>query len=142
MSGWNAWFPWLPPSERNSEPVPWRTSSGIKLTSSGTPPRLIEPGVSYFFNQTLRQCHVFRMRYWQWVTNLTAIAVGVVVLGGILWWKRRQRPTPEKLAERHEQRRAYIVNRIRAFPPTAPPFVPRWSPEDQYALPSWAVTST
>ena len=34
------------------------------------PPRLVESGVKYFLNETLKQCHIFKERFHNWIFNI------------------------------------------------------------------------
>ena len=46
-------------------------------------PMLTEPGVKYFLNETLKQCHSFREKYNNMLFNV-ALFVGFLVILGIL----------------------------------------------------------
>ena len=50
-------------------------------------PSLIEPGVKFFLNQTLKQCHEFKNKYNNIIFNIS-LAVGFfLLLGTILLFK-------------------------------------------------------
>ena len=50
-------------------------------------PCLTEPGITYFLNESLKQCHVYRDNYYNTLINLGLFAGFLVLLGGILLYK-------------------------------------------------------
>ena len=55
--------------------------------NSGSP-RLIEPGVSYFLRETLKQCNERKFTYYSTVLNLGLLFFFVSLLGIFLMYKK------------------------------------------------------
>jgi len=45
------------------------------------PPRLVESGVKYFLNETLKQCHIFKERFHNWIFNIGLFLLFLIILG-------------------------------------------------------------
>ena len=60
-----------------------------------TKPVLTEPGVKYFLNQTLKQCHVIRNNFHNTVFNIGMFIGFLIILGLILLYKYKGRLTNE-----------------------------------------------
>ena len=58
-----------------------------------TKPVLTEPGVKYFLNQTLKQCHVIRNNFHNTVFNIGMFIGFLIILGLILLYKYKGRLT-------------------------------------------------
>ena len=50
-------------------------------------PELTEPGVKYFLNQTLKQCHIVRDNFHNSVFNMGLFIAFLLILGLILLYK-------------------------------------------------------
>ena len=61
-----------------------------------TKPVLTEPGVKYFLNQTLKQCHVVRNNFHNTVFNIGMFIGFLIILGLILLYKYKGRLTNEE----------------------------------------------
>ena len=49
-----------------------------------TKPRLIEPGVKYFLNETLKQCRIFKNKYHNLIWNISLASFFIILLGAFL----------------------------------------------------------
>lgn len=78
-------------------------------------PALIEPGVKYFLNQALKQAHAVREQFHNTIFNLGLFLAFVLLLGGILVYKYKGKPTPAELAQRNREKQQYILERIKNF---------------------------
>ena len=75
-----------------------------------TKPTLIEPGVKYFLNQTLKQCHIIKEKYNNVLFNISLFICFMLVLGGILLYKYKCRLTPHEKAEKNKEKQQYILS--------------------------------
>jgi hypothetical protein len=78
-------------------------------------PNLIEPGVSYFLNESLKQCHRFREKYNNMIFNICLFVVFLVVLCVLLLYKYRGKLTPEEIEKRETEKKQYILSKIRNY---------------------------
>lgn len=77
-----------------------------------TSPTLIEPGVKYFFNQTLKQCNVKRNNLYNTLCNLGLFAVFLGIFLSILYYKKKNKKTEAELEEEERQNQQIILSKI------------------------------
>lgn len=80
-----------------------------------TKPALTEPGVKYFLNETLKQCHKFKEKYNNYIYNLGLCLGFFIILGIILLIKYKGKPTKEELYEKEQEKQKYILERIKTY---------------------------
>lgn len=78
-------------------------------------PMLTEPGVKYFINETLKQCHAIKENYQNTVVNIMLLLVFFLVLGILLVYKYKGKLTPEEIKEKEMEKKKYILSKIRNF---------------------------
>ena len=78
-----------------------------------TKPSLIEPGVKYFLNQTLKQCHVIKNNYHNILFNLGLFIAFLLVLLFILVYKYKGRLTPFEKDQKNKEKQQYILSKIK-----------------------------
>ena len=76
-------------------------------------PLLTEPGVKYFLNETLQQCHNFKVQHHNFVINICIFVGFVVVLSGFLLYKYKGKLSPEEQREKDNIKKQYILNKIK-----------------------------
>lgn len=76
---------------------------------------LTEPGVTYFINETLKQCHSIKEAYQNTVINIWLFVFFLVVLGILLVYKYKGKLTPTEIQEKEMQKKQYILSKIRNF---------------------------
>ena len=96
-------------------------------------PVLTEPGVKYFLNQTLKQCHVTRTQFYNWVFNISVFGVFLLILAVILLYKYKGRLTPAEVDQQNREKQQYILSKIKQFQETKK----RAHQELITGLPSW-----
>jgi hypothetical protein len=79
------------------------------------PPTLIEPGVKYFLNESLKQCHKFKEKYNNTIFNISLFVFFVLILGIILIIKYKGKLTPEEKEEKETIKKQYILSKIRNY---------------------------
>jgi len=76
---------------------------------------LTEPGVKYFLNETLKQCHKFKEKYQNMVFNIGLLIGFFIILGILLIYKYKGKLTPEEIEENDLEKKRYILSRIRNY---------------------------
>lgn len=78
-------------------------------------PMLTEPGVKYFLNETLKQCHKFKEKYQNMVINIGLLIVFFIILGILLLYKYKGKLTPEEIEQKELNKKQYILSKIRNY---------------------------
>jgi septal ring-binding cell division protein DamX len=78
-------------------------------------PMLTEPGVKYFINETLKQCHRFREQYQNMMFNIGLLILFIVVLGILLVYKYKGKLTPEEIEQNETLKKQYILSKIKNY---------------------------
>ena len=79
---------------------------------SSSSPTLIEPGVKYFFNQTLKQCNVKRNNLYNTICNLGLFAVFLAIFLSILYYKKKNKKNEAELEEQERKNQQIILSKI------------------------------
>ena len=81
-------------------------------------PILTEPGVKYFLNETLKQCHTFKEKYNNMLFNI-GITIGfIIILAILLLYKYKGKLTPEEIEQKETQKKQYILSKIKNYQET------------------------
>ena len=73
-------------------------------------PILTEPGVKYFLNESLKQCHIIRSQFHNTVFNIGMLIAFLIILGVILLYKYKGRITPMELEKKNKRKtRIHII---------------------------------
>ena len=78
-------------------------------------PTLIEPGVKYFLNHSLKQCHIVRDNFHNIVFNVGLFIAFLIILGLILLYKYKGRLTPVEVQQKNKEKQEYILSKIKNF---------------------------
>jgi septal ring-binding cell division protein DamX len=78
-------------------------------------PMLTEPGVKYFLNETLKQCHKFKEIHQNMLFNIGLLVGFFIILGILLLYKYKGKLTPEEIEERELEKKRYILSKIRNY---------------------------
>jgi hypothetical protein len=78
-------------------------------------PALIEPGIKYFLNETLKQCREFRNNYNNLLFNVSLFISFLVILGAILLYKYKGKLTPVEKDMKDRMKQQYILSKIKNF---------------------------
>jgi hypothetical protein len=78
-------------------------------------PLLIEPGVKYFLNETLKQCRDFKNKYQNLLLNVGLFFGFLILLGLILFFKYKGKLTSSEKAQRNYEQQQYILSKIQNF---------------------------
>jgi hypothetical protein len=78
-------------------------------------PMLTEPGVKYFLNETLKQCHQFKEKHNNMLFNIGLLIGFFIILGILLLYKYKGKLTPEELEQKELEKKRYILSKIRNY---------------------------
>ena len=78
-------------------------------------PILTEPGVKYFLNETLKQCHSFKEKYNNMLFNIGITIVFFIILGILLLYKYKGKLTPEEIEQKETEKKHYIMSKIKNY---------------------------
>lgn len=78
-------------------------------------PTLTEPGVKYFLNQTLKQCHIIKNNFHNTVFNIGLLMAFFIVLGLILLYKYKGKLTPVEVERKNKEKQQYVLSKIQIF---------------------------
>ena len=81
-------------------------------------PILTEPGVKYFLNETLKQCHSFKEKYHNTMFNIGITIAFFIILGILLLYKYKGKLTPEEIEEKETEKKQYILSKIKNYQET------------------------
>lgn len=76
-------------------------------------PSLIEPGVKYFLGGVLKECNRLREEYHNTVFNACMLGLFALILGALLYYKRRSKPTPAQQVVIRRKQQEYILSKLR-----------------------------
>lgn len=78
-------------------------------------PSLIEPGIKYFLNQTLKQCREFKIKHNNLIFNICLSIGFFFILGIILLFKYKGKLTPLEKEMQKREKQQYILSKIQNF---------------------------
>jgi hypothetical protein len=78
-------------------------------------PKLIEPGVSYFFNNILKSCHETNINYKNFIVNISLLCFFITFSYILLKYKKDNRTTNEEKTKKEKKKNEYIINKLKMF---------------------------
>jgi len=84
-------------------------------TDNYAKPMLTEPGVKYFLNESLKQCHLFKEKYKSTIFNISLLVGFFLILGIFLLYKYKGKLTPEEIEQKEIEKKKYILSKIQNF---------------------------
>ena len=78
-------------------------------------PMLTEPGVKYYINETLKQCHNFKEERKNLFFNIGLFVSFLIILGILLIYKYKGKLTPEEIEEKEMIKKQYILSKIKNY---------------------------
>jgi hypothetical protein len=81
-------------------------------------PILTEPGVKYFLNETLKQCHSFKEKYNNMMFNIGITIAFFIILGILLLYKYKGKLTPQEMEQKETDKKQYILSKIKNYQET------------------------
>ena len=75
-------------------------------------PYLTEPGVRYFINETLKQCHITKDRYYNIAFNVLAFLLFIITFGFVLNYKYKGATDYYEKQRKEAEKKKYILGQI------------------------------
>ena len=75
-------------------------------------PYLTEPGVRYFINETLKQCHITKDKYYNIAFNIIAFLLFIIIIGFILNYKYKGATDYNEKQRKEAEKKKYILGQI------------------------------
>lgn len=75
-------------------------------------PCLVEPGVKYFLDNTLKQCREAKDRYMNLLFNASVFVVLVVGIFGVLAYRYKGKLTPVEIEIKNRKKQEYIIQKL------------------------------
>ena len=75
-------------------------------------PKLIEPGVKYFFNGILRECHFLKEKNYTFFYNIFMLMLFIVVIGSILFFKFKGNKSNAEIYNKNLKDKQYIISKL------------------------------
>jgi hypothetical protein len=76
------------------------------------PPKLIEPGVKYFLNGTLKECRKFKDNHYNSFFNIYMLFILVAIIGGFLIYRYKGKLTPLEISIKNRKKQEYIMSKL------------------------------
>uniref|UniRef100_A0A6C0KPC4 Uncharacterized protein n=1 Tax=viral metagenome TaxID=1070528 RepID=A0A6C0KPC4_9ZZZZ len=81
-------------------------------------PMLTEPGVKFFLNETLKQCHIHKDKFYNMLLNIGLFIGFLIALGIFLLYKYKGKLSPQEIEEKELEKKKYILSKIRNYQDT------------------------
>jgi len=78
-------------------------------------PMLTEPGIKYYINEALRQCHRVKLEWHNTLFNITLLIIFFAILGCLLLYKYKGKLTPEEMEIKEIEKKHYIISMIKNY---------------------------
>jgi hypothetical protein len=78
-------------------------------------PKLVEPNVRYFIDNSLKSVHEYKMNTYSFFLNFTAVALFVLVFGGILYYRYKSKPTPYEIQQKMKRDQEIVMSKIQMY---------------------------
>ena len=75
-------------------------------------PKLIEPGVKYYFKEILKECNNYKQRNYNLVYNISLFILFFSILGIILFYKYKGNKTPQERYQKNMEDKQYIMSKL------------------------------
>lgn len=75
-------------------------------------PKLIEPGVKYFFKGILKECHNYKQKNYSLVYNISLFILFFSILGIILSYRYKGNKTSQEKYQKNLQDKQYIMSKL------------------------------
>lgn len=75
-------------------------------------PSLVEPGVKYFYNETLKNCNSLKSGYYNMFINLSLFIIFIIVVSLFLYYKKQNKPSKKSLQNQEIENHIYILKKL------------------------------
>lgn len=92
-------------------PEPAQTFIGDTISS----PKLIDPSALYYLDGALKKSHNIRVKYHRIILNIGIVCVLCCFVGGFLYYRYKNRPTPQEANYKLIKDQEFVLSKIRYF---------------------------
>ena len=78
-------------------------------------PKLTEDSFGDFMVNNLKSCHENRVKIYSIALNVGIVLIFFLVVGGFLYYRYRERPSPYELQQKMYKDQQYVLDRIRYY---------------------------
>jgi hypothetical protein len=78
-------------------------------------PKLIEPDVLYFIENSLKTVHEYKMNTYSFFLNVIVCVLFFLVFGGILYYRYKSKPTPYEIQQKMKRDQEIVMSKIQTF---------------------------
>ena len=75
-------------------------------------PKLIEPGVKYFFKGVLKECNNYKQKNYNFIYNLSLFLLFFIILGIILFYRYKGNISDKEKYEKNMKDKQYIMSKL------------------------------
>lgn len=75
-------------------------------------PILVEPGIKYFFDETLKQCVEKKNVYYNHIFNIASFLIFSLAIGSFLYVKYKSHNNQEEKIKKKKQQEEYMLNLV------------------------------
>ena len=76
-------------------------------------PKLTEPGVKFFLNQTLKNCHETKKNYYDMIVNTCLLFIFILIFGAILRIKYKGKLSPKEKRIKERKIQEYLISKLK-----------------------------
>ena len=87
-------------------------NSSNKESNNVIKPKLIEPGVKYFFGNVLKECNNYKYRNYTLIYNVSLFVLFCSILGIILIYRYKGNTTVQERDKKHLENKNYIMSKL------------------------------
>lgn len=108
----------IPNSKYNSNPNNSNQYNSNQYSSNQNPnnlkdrPKLVEPGVKYFFKNVLKSCNNFKQNNYNIYYNISLTIIFFLVLGTFLYSRYKGNLTKEEIYQKNLKDKQYIMSKL------------------------------
>ena len=77
-----------------------------------TIPSLCEPGVKYFLNGSLKECHKYKEKKMTIIFNIGMLFLLITLISGFLIYKYKGKLTPSEIVQKRRREKEYIISKL------------------------------
>lgn len=78
-------------------------------------PSLVEPGIKYYVNETLKRCNILKVKYYNYIFNISVLIIFIIILGTILFFRYKGKLSPKEKQKKEIEKQKYIMSKIRNY---------------------------
>jgi len=76
---------------------------------------LTEPGIKQYFQDSFQKCKEYKLNYYTTVVNIGLFIAFVLIVGGVLYMRKKEKLTPQQKRKKDEEDRLYIIQKMKSL---------------------------